>query len=151
MPFLASTGRGGFDLGAELCREVVLAEMAHDGLKRGEPGFGIHGVLLHAAQDRESLTPVGERVVVPVGAVESGGKLASRAGSEGELKSVVVLDEGSGDIVGLRVGARQVEIARDRCGRVLKLRGEEVFSVGKRWGCGAGMRNGGEEIPKRLA
>ena len=109
--------------------------MTRDGFERGEPGLGIHGVLLHAAEDGERLAPVGERVVVPVGAVESGGEFVLNGGiGRGKFQRMVVLGDGSVDVVGFRIGAGKVEIARGRCGRAFELGRQEVFGVGQRLG-----------------
>ena len=106
--------------------------MPGDGFERGEPGLGVHGMLLHAGEDGERLMPVGERVVAPIGAVESGGEFVLDGWiGGGKFERVVVLGDGGVDVAGLRVGAGEVEVARGRCGRAFEFGGEKVFGAGQ--------------------
>jgi hypothetical protein len=88
--------------------------------------------------------PVGERVVASVGAVERGGEFVFAGGiGGGKFERVVVLGDGSVDVVCFRVGAGEVEVARGRCGRTFEFGGEEVFSAGQ----GLGRIVDGGKIP----
>jgi hypothetical protein len=88
-------------------------------------------VLLHTAEDGKGLAPVGESLVVPVGAVETGREFVfdGRVGGR-KFQGVVVLGDCRAYIVGFGVGTGEVEVSSGRCRRALELAWEKVFGVG---------------------
>jgi len=74
---------------------------------------------------------VGESLVVPVGAVETGREfvLDGRI-RRGKFQGVVVLGDSRADVVGFGVGTGEVEVGSGRCWGPFEFTREEVLGVG---------------------